>query len=129
MNETKTGGLNVGVRISYGLGDTACNIVFGMISALLTLFYTDYAGVAVATVGLAMLVSRVFDGFSDVIMGDGYPVCCVCGFDVLCTAEQQHDSILVHLYHLQPVHHRLLHSNQRSVWYAVYHDDTFLSRA
>ena len=38
MNETKTGGLNVGVRISYGLGDTACNIVFGMISALLTLF-------------------------------------------------------------------------------------------
>ena len=69
MNETKTGGLNVGVRISYGLGDTACNIVFGMISALLTLFYTDYAGVAVATVGLAMLVSRVFDGFSDVIMG------------------------------------------------------------
>ena len=69
MNETKTGGLSVGVRISYGLGDTACNIVFGMISALLTLFYTDYAGVAVATVGLAMLVSRVFDGFSDVIMG------------------------------------------------------------
>lgn len=69
MNETKTGGLSVGVRVSYGLGDTACNIVFGMISALLTLFYTDYAGVAVATVGLAMLVSRVFDGFSDVIMG------------------------------------------------------------
>ena len=69
MNETKTGGLTVGTRISYGLGDTACNIVFGMISALLTLFYTDYAGVAVATVGLAMLVSRVFDGFSDVVMG------------------------------------------------------------
>ena len=73
MNETKTSGLNVGVRISYGLGDTACNIVFGMISALLTLFYTDYAGVAVATVGLAMLVSRVFDGFSDVIMVDSVP--------------------------------------------------------
>lgn len=25
MNETKTGGLSVGVRVSYGLGDTACN--------------------------------------------------------------------------------------------------------
>lgn len=58
-----------GTRISYGVGDTACNIVFGMVTALLTLFYTDYAGVPVATVGLAMLVSRVFDGTSDVIMG------------------------------------------------------------
>ncbi len=57
------------VRISYGLGDTACNIVFGMISGLLTLFYTDYAGVSVATVGLVMLISRFFDGSSDMIMG------------------------------------------------------------
>lgn len=58
-----------GTRISYGLGDTACNIVFGMITALLTLFYTDYAGVSVATVGLVMLISRIFDGTSDVVMG------------------------------------------------------------
>lgn len=54
---------------SYGSGDVACNIVFGMITTLLTLFYTDYAGVPVATVGMVMLVSRVFDGSSDVIMG------------------------------------------------------------
>ena len=53
----------------YGSGDVACNIVFGMITSLLTLFYTDYAGVPVATVGMVMLVSRVFDGSSDVIMG------------------------------------------------------------
>lgn len=61
--------LSVGERIAYGCGDTACNIVFGMISTLLTLFYTDYAGIPVATVGLVMLISRVFDGTSDVIMG------------------------------------------------------------
>ena len=61
--------LSVGTRISYGFGDTACNIVFGMISTLLTLFYTDYAGISVAVVGLVMLASRVFDGVSDVIMG------------------------------------------------------------
>lgn len=61
--------LSVTERIAYGCGDTACNIVFGMISTLLTLFYTDYAGVPVATVGLVMLISRVFDGTSDVIMG------------------------------------------------------------
>lgn len=56
-------------RFSYGCGDTACNVVFGMISTVLTLFYTDYVGVSAATVGMVMLLSRVFDGFSDVVMG------------------------------------------------------------
>ena len=65
----ETGRLSVGTRIAYGCGDTACNIVFGMISTLLTLFYTDYAGVSLLTVGTVMLVSRIFDGTSDVIMG------------------------------------------------------------
>lgn len=56
-------------RLAYGSGDVACNIVFGMISTLLTLFYTDYVGISPAMVGMVMLVSRVFDGSSDVIMG------------------------------------------------------------
>ena len=64
--ETK---LNGSTRIAYGCGDAACNIVFGMIATLLTLFYTDYAGISVAAVGLVMLLSRVFDGTSDMIMG------------------------------------------------------------
>ncbi len=68
-NDSQFRKLSTGVRISYGFGDTACNIVYGMISALLVLFYTDYAGVPVATVGLVMLISRVFDGTSDAIMG------------------------------------------------------------
>ncbi len=55
-------------RLAYGCGDTACNIVCGMINALLTLFYTDYAGIPIATVGIVMLVSRIFDGTSDAIM-------------------------------------------------------------
>ena len=51
MNEEKstTKSLTAGTRIAYGCGDTACNIVFGMISTLLTLFYTDYAGIPVMT--------------------------------------------------------------------------------
>ncbi|MCI9024099.1 MAG: MFS transporter [Dorea sp.] len=61
--------ISVGTRIAYGCGDTACNIVYGMISSLLTLFYTDYAGISPITVGIVMLVSRVFDGSSDLIMG------------------------------------------------------------
>ena len=55
-------------RISYGLGDTAQNVVWGAMS-ILTFFYTDYAGVDPAIVGMVMLLSRCFDGVSDVIMG------------------------------------------------------------
>lgn len=55
-------------RISYALGDTAQNVVWGGM-AILTFFYTDYAGIDAAVVGLVMLISRCFDGFSDIIMG------------------------------------------------------------
>ena len=55
-------------RVAYGLGDTAQNIVWGAMS-ILTFFYTDYAGIDPAMVGLVFLLSRCFDGFSDIIMG------------------------------------------------------------
>lgn len=56
-------------RFAYGCGDTACNLVYGMMASVLTLFYTDYAGISAATVGLVMLLSRIFDGASDAVMG------------------------------------------------------------
>ena len=40
-----------------------------MIGTLLTLFYTDYVGVSPAIVGMVMLLSRLFDGVSDLVMG------------------------------------------------------------
>ena len=55
-------------RIAYGLGDTAQNVVWGAMG-ILTIFYTDYAGIDPAMVGMVMLLSRCFDGVSDVIMG------------------------------------------------------------
>lgn len=63
------GRLSWKTRVSYASGDVACNVVFGMIGTLLTLFYTDYVGINPATVGLMMLLSRLFDGVSDLIMG------------------------------------------------------------
>ena len=70
-NKAKQGNgkLSWPVRLSYAGGDVACNVVFGMVGTLLTLFYTDYVGINPATVGLIMLLSRVFDGASDMIMG------------------------------------------------------------
>lgn len=63
------GKLSWGTRIAYGCGDTSCNVVWGAVSTILTLFYTDYVGISPAIVGLVMLLSRVFDGVSDLIMG------------------------------------------------------------
>ena len=34
--------LSVSTGLCYAGGDVGCNIVFGMIGTLLTLFYTDY---------------------------------------------------------------------------------------
>ena len=56
-------------KICYGLGDSACNVVYGLCSTLLTFFYTDYVGVSMATVGIVFLITRFFDGISDIIMG------------------------------------------------------------
>lgn len=56
-------------KVAYGCGDVACNISFGVVGTFLTLFYTDYMGISAATIGTVMLLSRIFDGVSDVIMG------------------------------------------------------------
>lgn len=74
MNENLMSNNNGDVKISlkekiaYSFGDTACNIVYGLTS-ILTFFYTDYVGVPIGIVGLIILISRVFDGGSDLIMG------------------------------------------------------------
>ena len=56
-------------RFSYGCGDFGCNIIYTAMSAFLLFYYTDYAKVSALAVGTIMMVSRVFDGISDIIMG------------------------------------------------------------
>lgn len=56
-------------RFSYGCGDFGCNIIYTAMSAFLMIYYTDYVGVSSLAVGTIMMVSRVFDGISDIIMG------------------------------------------------------------
>ena len=106
-NNAANGKLSWPVRLSYAGGDVACNVVFGMVGTLLTLFYTDYVGVAAATVGLIMLLSRFFDGFSDMIMGDQFQmgkiktmdlvdectICAVCDPVIYCTAYDGSGSV------------------------------------
>ena len=56
-------------KISYGMGDVACNVVFALTSGLITYFYTNVMSVSAALVGMIMLISRIFDGISDVAIG------------------------------------------------------------
>ncbi|MBE5107558.1 MFS transporter [Bacillus thuringiensis] len=56
-------------RISYGLGGTASEITFGMITTYLMFFYTDVSGLSTAAVGTLFLVARVFDAFDSPIIG------------------------------------------------------------
>ena len=56
-------------RFSYGCGDFGCNIIYTAMSAFLLFYYTDYAGVSAFAVGSIMMVSRLFDGISDIVMG------------------------------------------------------------
>lgn len=56
-------------RLAYGFGDFGCNIIYTAMTTYLLFYYTDYAGVNAAAVGIIMLVSRVLDGFTDIGMG------------------------------------------------------------
>ena len=56
-------------KIAYGTGDVACNIVFALTTSLLLYFYTNVVHINVFTVGVIMMISRIFDGISDVLVG------------------------------------------------------------
>ena len=56
-------------KLAYCFGDPALTLIYTMTTTLLTYFYTNVVGISVGAVGIIMLVSRLFDGFSDVLMG------------------------------------------------------------
>lgn len=56
-------------KMAYCFGDPALTLMYTMTTTLLIYFYTNVVGISAGSVGMIMLVSRVFDGFSDVLMG------------------------------------------------------------
>lgn len=61
--------ISIKEKIGYGLGDTASNIVFQVVMGFMLYFYTDVYGISAAAVGTLFLVVRLFDAFTDPIMG------------------------------------------------------------
>lgn len=56
-------------KFCYGMGDVGVNLVWTLPSSFLMLYYTDSVGISAAYIGTMMLICRLFDGFSDVLMG------------------------------------------------------------
>lgn len=69
MASNSNGKITFWERFSYGCGDLGCNIIYSAMSAFLLFYYTDYVHVGAVTIGTIMLLSRVFDGVTDLIMG------------------------------------------------------------
>ena len=74
MEETKNTTVELekvpfGEKIAYGLGDAGCNFVWTTVGMFLTVYYTDSVGISAGIVGTIMLLTRLLDGVSDLVMG------------------------------------------------------------
>lgn len=69
MAEVRSNRLSLNEKVCYSLGDCAGQIYVALATFFLTGYYTDTVGIAAAAVGTMMLVARIFDGTSDLIMG------------------------------------------------------------
>jgi Na+/melibiose symporter-like transporter len=56
-------------KAGYALGDAAANLVWRGALAFLAVFYTDTFGISTIAVGALLLIVRLQDGMTDIIMG------------------------------------------------------------
>ena len=70
MEEKKqTGYVPVAQKLSYSIASGGGNIITTIVGSFISAYLTDSVGIGVATVSTMMLVNRVFDLFSDFLMG------------------------------------------------------------
>ncbi len=56
-------------KVAYGFGDLASNFIYTSLSMYILFFWTDVAGIAAVTAGNILLLSKIWDGVNDPIMG------------------------------------------------------------
>ncbi|WP_017470399.1 MFS transporter [Amphibacillus jilinensis] len=69
VNNESINKLKVREKFSYGFGNLAANLLITTANTFIVYFYTEIAGIAVATVGTMLLLARIFDGLTDLGMG------------------------------------------------------------
>ena len=56
-------------KVGYGAGDVAGNVVYAFLSTFLMIFLTDTIGMSSGIVGTLMMISKIFDGITDIFFG------------------------------------------------------------
>ncbi len=68
MKETKY--LKWYQKFAYGTGDIAGNCGYCLMSSFIMLYLSNAVGLNTAIIGVLMMVSKIFDGFTDVLFGN-----------------------------------------------------------
>lgn len=68
-NDINNNHLTLKTKIGFGVCDIGGNLFFTTLSFHLTIFLTDTLGLAAGLMGIAMMVGRIVDAFSDPLMG------------------------------------------------------------
>lgn len=66
---SRTSGLKNKDYIGYAMGDTACCLVFGLVTSFLQKFYTDIFSLSPLFIMLMFIGARVWDAINDPVMG------------------------------------------------------------
>lgn len=69
MTQASQHKLSLMEKTGYAMGDAAANLVWRGALAYLAIFYTDVLGISAAAAALLLLVVRLSDGMTDIIMG------------------------------------------------------------
>ena len=56
-------------KIGYGVGDAGSNLCWSFIATFIMIYCTNTLGVSASAVGTLMMLSKILDGVSDVLMG------------------------------------------------------------
>lgn len=56
-------------KVGYGSGDIAGNVVYAFLSSFVMIYLTDTVGLSSGIVGTLMMVSKLFDGVTDIFFG------------------------------------------------------------
>lgn len=56
-------------KVGYGSGDIAGNVVYALLSAFVMIYLTDTVGLNSGIVGTLIMISKIFDGISDIFFG------------------------------------------------------------
>lgn len=65
----KTTELSAGIKIGAMMAAAASAVATGYIPSYLNLYYTDTVGMSIGTIGLIIMITKITDGISDMIMG------------------------------------------------------------